>query len=330
MKIAHLIHTLNTGGKSNILTDIAKEQAKYLDAVTVFAIHNRMQQSSPVTDKNIYTIQVHKKKHNSFFTDALKLNYLLYKSKIDIIHCHDGKVAKLLCKRLFRRKTIITSEHLPAVDFNAILCKENYERKDFFRIVSTGSLNHKKQGQQILIKAVRQLRNAGINNIRVDFIGDGPSAKYLKELTNDYGLNDIISFLGYKSRTYIFQHLKDYDLLVRTSLHSSIELAITEGLAAKVPVIAPDTITSNYISGHGKYAVLFQKGNYFALADAIKYIYTGASAAEKLALKAYEYAVTKYNIKETAENYLRNYFQKHTTPRPKPTIKTTNGKVPAN
>lgn len=96
------------------------------------------------------------------------------------------------------------------------------------------------KGQDILIEAIFILHQKGFKNISVDFIGDGESKDFLKELVKSKQLENQIHFLGSKEQSYIFSHLKEYDLFVQPSRKEGFGLTVTEAMVAKIPVLVSD------------------------------------------------------------------------------------------
>ncbi|HEY0297842.1 MAG TPA: glycosyltransferase family 4 protein [Arachidicoccus sp.] len=339
MRIAHLIHTLDSNSTSKILTDIACWQSNIADII-IFAVKKNIGSKELFRlNEKVRIVCVSNTSANIGFIRTLKLRFLMKKYKPDIIHCHDFDFMKTVWLRSFRHKARLTLyRDIPSpsykkyqkvytisdtiinatgkneimhigVNLDSIVPKENYTRGNVFKIISIGNMHHKKHGQQLLIKAIRLLYNSNIRNIYVDFIGDGEATKYLKELTADYGLEDHIAFRGGNDREYIFRHLKNYDLMVEPSLFDNIGLTLIEAMAAKLPVIVSKTNISNEILHEGEYGFLFSIGNPFDLADIIKKIlFTDIATIKFHTQKAYNHIAENYNIKKVAEAYLQSYL----------------------
>ena len=143
-----------------------------------------------------------------------------------------------------------------------------------------------------------------INNIQLDIIGEGNSEEYLKNLTTKYNLIDQIRFLGLKDRNYIYEHLKDYDLLIQPSLNEGFGLTVAEGMAAKIPVLVSDIDGPMEVIGSGKYGFFFKVGNAEKLAE--QYIYS-TERLEKIINNAYIFVKYNFDIQSTACNYIKQY-----------------------
>ncbi|MBN1186141.1 MAG: glycosyltransferase family 4 protein [Bacteroidales bacterium] len=277
-----------------MLVDIINEQSK-TNPTTIVIINNVIDKTLiNKIESRVKVFSIGRKERCRNPLPILKLNYLLLKIQPDVIHCHNESIAKII---FFKKKIVFTahSMNVPtnnlsrynkvfaisnavkndiekrsnikpfliynSVRTNDIICKNDYSFK-IFRIVQIGRLEHSIKGQNILLEALKVLvYNKGIQNINVDFIGIGNSLDYLKNLTKDYKLEKHVKFLGLRDRSYIYEHLKDYNLLIQPSLHEGFGLTIVEAMAAKVPVLVSDIGGPKEIVDKGRFGFLFKSGN---------------------------------------------------------------------
>ena len=154
---------------------------------------------------------------------------------------------------------------------------------------------------------VHQLK---LDFLRLDLIGEGSSRPYLADLVRQYGLEDQISFLGGKDRGYIYEHLKDYDLLVQPSVIEGFGLTVIEGIAAGLPVVVsnaegPAEIARNFTGGW-----IFRRDNDSSLTEAIREgirVYE-ARKIETICRVNRLTALQKFTVQGTARNYLQHYI----------------------
>lgn len=346
MRIAHVIFSFNTGGAETMLVDIVNEQINQAE-ISLIIINNKY---------NIELIHKIDKRVKVFFIDRIessrnpfpiiRLNALLLKLNIDVLHCHDHNISPLLFPSI-KKKAVLTihdvgidTKHFAqykklfaisktvkddiqvrsgissvlvynGICLNKILKKDYTIINNLFKIVIVSRLYHEKKGQHIAIEALKILNRKGISNIQLDLIGTGNSEQYLKKLTTKYGLNEQVFFLGLRNRDYIYSHLKDYDLLLQPSLYEGFGLTVVEGMAAKVPVLVSDIDGPKEIIENEKYGFQFSSGDINNLADNIISLYHKYKLQDQLLLKvdmAYEHAKKKFDISITADNYLDNYF----------------------
>ena len=180
--------------------------------------------------------------------------------------------------------------------------------KTKFRMVQIGRLEHDFKGQDILIEALAILVGRGVRNVSVDFIGEGPSGQYLKDMAERLGVSDRISFLGNRPQSYVFGHLCDYDLLVQPSRKEGFGLTVAEAMVAGVPVLVSDSQGPAEVVGFGSRGDMFETGNAAACADAIGRIMRDGPDAGRVE-QAREYIVDNYSVSRTARRYLELYAE---------------------
>jgi glycosyltransferase involved in cell wall biosynthesis len=195
------------------------------------------------------------------------------------------------------------------VPLDQVVPREDY-RYDDFRLIHIGRLLHEVKGQDILLRALRLLiRDHGFDNLRVDFVGAGPSLQYLKSLAVEFGLDKHCSFLGEHPREFIYENLKNYHVLVQPSLSEGFGLTIVEAMAAKIPVVISDLDAPMELIRSGEYGRFFKRGDVAACAQRIlETMRTYGQEEEKNRLElARRWAVAQFEVKTTATNYLRQY-----------------------
>jgi glycosyltransferase involved in cell wall biosynthesis len=201
----------------------------------------------------------------------------------------------------------------PIVIYNGIKIEQVKQKVDYnfsiFKIVQVGRLDHEIKGQHILLKALKIIvYEKGVKNISVDFIGEGKSLDYLNGLVKEYHLEDYISFLGMRDRKFIYEHLKDYNLLVQPSLYEGFGLTIVEAMAAKVPVLVSDIDGPLEVIGFGKYGWIFRSNDANDSSTKIlEIINFYRNQTFKKLNDSYDYAYNTFNINNTSNNYLVNY-----------------------
>ncbi|TXH20803.1 MAG: glycosyltransferase [Chitinophagaceae bacterium] len=344
MKILHIIFSMHTGGTETMLVDIVNEQAQHAD-VTLVIVNKEIYE--PIVAKissEVKVIRLNRLSGSRSVFPLIKLNYLIWKYKFEVLHCHTYTLSSILLpvfwskSKLTLHNTGIESKNLSryeklfaisdavaldlklrtglnskvvanGVDFSSIEAKtaDTMQRvTDDYRIVQVGRLDADKKGQHILIEALHLLHEQGIENIKVDFIGEGDSFLFLKNLVQQYSLQHQVRFLGLKDRSYIYTHLKDYDLLVQPSFYEGFGLTVAEGMAAKIPVLVSDIEGPMEVIGKGKYGRYFACGDAKDLAGKILETIHAQNVKEEVE-KAYSYAVNKFSIKNTAHQYIKNY-----------------------
>uniref|UniRef100_A0A7V5XG45 Glycosyltransferase family 1 protein n=1 Tax=Thermodesulfobacterium geofontis TaxID=1295609 RepID=A0A7V5XG45_9BACT len=124
-----------------------------------------------------------------------------------------------------------------------------------------------------LIKAFREVAE-NLPKAIIVFVGDGPLKEECETLTKNLSLENRIFFVGRVPPNLVPIYLCAFDVLVHTSIKEGMPLAVLEGLASGLPIIAtdaeglPDIFATEEPIGY-----LVPKGDTKAIAEALKKIY---------------------------------------------------------
>lgn len=342
MFIVHLICSFTTGGSETMLVDIINEQRKAGHSVALIIINNLIDDSLlSFVDNSVRIIRIDRIPGSRTPWCLIRLNYLLYKLNGDILHSHDSVIAgmlfpffrKRLCltvhmenaqkKYLSCYKTLIaisdtvksdlerrTSFHIDlicnGINTNEILKKRDWQLNNPIRIVMVSRLEHLIKGQDILLKALHQLIHQDNRDIILDFIGEGGSKNYLESLVDSYQLSSNVNFLGVRSRSYIYSHLFQYDLLIQPSINEGFGLTVVEAMIARVPVLVSGNGPMEII-GQGKYGYSFNSGDVAECKEKMSLMFDHYSELENLVNIAAQHANDKYSIQKTVSSYVHLY-----------------------
>jgi glycosyltransferase involved in cell wall biosynthesis len=139
---------------------------------------------------------------------------------------------------------------------------------DPIRLLSVSHLLSVK-GLDILLKAVRQLLNAGLS-VEWWCAGDGPSRQPLEDLALELGLSDRVKFWGYVPHgPDLFRLYKEADIFVLPSLSEGLPNALLEAMAHSLPVVASAVGGVPGAVRDGVQGILVEPGQPDLLADAI-------------------------------------------------------------
>ena len=174
-------------------------------------------------------------------------------------------------------------------------------------IVQVGRLWTKAKGQDILLKALAELKyKRNMNCFKMHFIGVGPSEKELKQLTTQLGLNEVVIFEGQKSQDYLYNNLRDYDLFIQPSKHDGFGLTVAEAMAAKLPIIVSDFPGPLEVVDGGNCGLVFHNGDIYDLANKIESFVNGEYDYNMIEI-AYNRVCELYDVSITAKKYLEEY-----------------------
>lgn len=341
LHIIHLIFALRTGGSESMLIDIANGQAARHHRVEVVIINDEINPELLAKfSPDVRITCLNRRPGSNRLALLWKLNLLLLKAKPDIIHGHNSMIAAAV--RVFRKKLVMTvhahdfdlkyckncslaaiSESVAAdvkrrhpgarievitngLDLSAITRRTFRKIQPEIKIVQVGSLYHEIKGQDLLIEAVAILKQRGIDNVRVDFIGSGYSEDYLRRLVDERDIAEKVSFLGSLPREEIYDKLSGYDAMVHPSRFEGFGLTVAEAMAAGVPLIVTRHDGPWEVAGRGEYCLCGVKDDAASFADAIETLINDYDSALARAADALEY-VRRYDISHTVDNYISFY-----------------------
>ncbi|HTI92579.1 MAG TPA: glycosyltransferase [Puia sp.] len=346
-RIVHLIFTLESGGAENMLVDIANEQASLANVAIILINKKYSMDLVSRINQNVHFYSLEREEGNRRSIRFLfRLWGLLLKIRPTVIHCHNHNIIRLL--PICRNRIVLTIHCLKAattnlkkyrkvysisgavsddisvragirspvvlngINFIDIFPRMNYPCDENLpiRIVQVGRMIHEIKGQHVLLRALYKLAVVERrDNIYVDLIGAGPSLPYLQSLADTLNLNGHVSFLGERSRHWIYERLSSYHILIQPSMSEGFGLTVLEGIAAGLPVIASDhagpaEILSNIPGGY-----LFRSGDEDDLADTIRKVIATMQKGKmrQLCESSREIADKRYSIRRTAVEYLNQY-----------------------
>ncbi|WP_337381212.1 glycosyltransferase [Phocaeicola coprophilus] len=348
MKILHVVWVLRFGGIETMLMNIANEQVTMGHEVSILLI-DKDSADPELTKRlnNHVTIYSANRIWGIIDLPAFwRMNRLIKKINPDVIHLHSAAMYKYLSPSLrkFCNVTLHALCNTPNTDhiekiarvfsISQSVADDLMQKKHVksivnpngikpeliktskklniqhpFRIVQVSRLDHLKKGQHLLIQSCKILLDRGFNNFTIDFIGNGPSLNFLKNLVKENHMENIVRFLGEKDQQYIYDHLCEYDLFVQPSIYEGFGLTVTEAMAAKIPVIVSSGQGPEEVIEYGKCGTVFCNNDIIDCANKIE-LYMNGQEEKSLVEKAYEKVWNTYNIKTTVETYLTNYIRR--------------------
>jgi len=132
------------------------------------------------------------------------------------------------------------------------LAKQKVVMHDRFTITSIGSL-YKVKGYDRLIRIAKLFKDRGYT-LHFQILGQGEEFESLLQMRDELGLQDDVTFLGFKENPY--PYLKQSDIFVSTSLSEGLPYVICEALVLGIPVIATKTSGAMELLEDGKYGIL--------------------------------------------------------------------------
>lgn len=176
-----------------------------------------------------------------------------------------------------------------------------------FKIVQVGRMDCRMKAQDLTIRALRRLKDAGVDDISVDFVGVGADLGRLQALACDEGVADRVNWRGALPRAEVMESLCNYDLMVVPSRNEPFGLVVAEGMAAGLPVLVSDIDGPAEIVGSGQYGRVFRSEDVAEYADQILSVKENYAEALEMARRGYDRVASTFSIDAMVDNYLDYY-----------------------
>ncbi|MBI4980533.1 glycosyltransferase family 4 protein [Candidatus Woesearchaeota archaeon] len=223
---------------------------------------------------------------------ALKLNW-------DKIICVSNFTKKQLVEKKVRCKNIeVIPNGINLKQLNNITSsKEKYPTICYF-----GRLNWQKN-LPILIKALLIIKKE-IPKVKCRIIGTGPAENGLKELVQNLGLQDEVTFSGYiKNYQELLSQAKACHVFVSPSTLEGFGITVIEAMALRLPYVITDISPFLEITRNGKGGEIFQQMNVKDLAQKVVKLLTNKKEYLQK-LEEGKLLIEEYDWKKITKNYL--------------------------
>jgi glycosyltransferase involved in cell wall biosynthesis len=169
--------------------------------------------------------------------------------------------------------------------------------------LSIGRL-HPDKGHEFAIRAWPQVLEAW-PHARLLIVGDGEDEARLKALSNQLGLAASGVFTGYRSDlAALFARA---DILLRTSINEGANFAMTQAMAAGLPVIGFVTAASSEIIEPERNGLLIPLRDHIALANAVRRLAADRELVRRIGEAGRSDMKNHYNITSVMETYVTCY-----------------------
>jgi len=198
----------------------------------------------------------------------------------------------------------IPEDRIPPVDPGALeAVRQSLGLASGVSVLLPGRL-HPEKGTDILFKAVRVLKDRGLT-VRVLLAGEGPFRQPFEEDVRRLGLQDQVSFLGF--REDVVDLMRAVDLVVLPSRVEAFGLVAVEALAAGAPLVASSVGGIREIVADGVNGVLVPPENEMALALEMHGILTDPARREAIRAKAGSGVLESFGCPMMVERYEEFY-----------------------
>lgn len=233
-----------------------------------------------------------KMKYNSLFLDK-------------IITVSDAVKNQMLKSGVDENKLITIHSGIPLYEIKKTTSsgiKQKIEFANSFIVGTTAAFTNEKDYPTLI--EVAKIVTKKNPKIKFVFLGKGPLFEDIKKLVNDYNLIYQVFFFGYVNEP--LKYIKDFDIYVTSTKSEGLGTSILDAMALGKPVIATNTGGIPEIVRHNKNGILFDKGDYHSLAEAILELYENTDKRNAMSKKSIE-IIKEFDIDKTVEKTLELY-----------------------
>ena len=315
------IKTILIAGDKFSFLSIAKRISKYLKNNNINYLHTHLFKSDllAVMVKKIFNKKVFLISTKHGYQEKYLSNYPVNKNKI--IYNAYYFISKYLARNINEHVTI--SQAMSDLYFNLKIIPRRIKYiYHGINVTVPDSTNDTKEfriarPQLIIVGRVEEIKGhkylfdampAIIDkfpDVKLLIIGNGTQKEFLLSKTISLGIENNISFLGFRENPY--PYIAHSDIIVLPSLFEPFGLVYIEAFALKIPVIAFDVPASNEIIEDNETGLLVPLANSKILTEKIIYLLQNPEKRNRLAEKGYAKYMGYYNtgrmVKETADWY---------------------------
>jgi len=197
-----------------------------------------------------------------------------------------------------KRKSVVISNAVPVSDLSNGSIVKKYD------ILFVGRLT-KAKGVDILLKAIKIIKEKYQKEIRAAIVGKGYLDEELKGLVMELGIEKEVEFLGV--RRDIEKLMQSTKLFVLPSRWEGLPLTILEAMSSGAGIIATKVGSIPEVIQNGKEGILIFPEDSETLAGAIAELLKDRELRVKLGVNAYKKVKEKYSIEVYTKNILELY-----------------------
>jgi rhamnosyl/mannosyltransferase len=230
----------------------------------------------------------------------------LFKKATKILVVSDA--IKTTLPQKFKNKIITINNSLTYKEIPNQKEKSKGSSTNIKKVVFIGNLDktHEWKGLKEILAAVKIYNHKSDKKIQLNIIGEGDNKNHYKKITNDYGINKQVNFLGKKEGKEKVKILRSSDIgiLYPKSSNDAFPTVVLEYWAYSIAVLASDILPVNTIIKNRKTGYLIEPQNPHKLAAGIKYIVNNNTIAKKIVQNGYKELTGKYIL----ENEVKKFY----------------------
>ncbi|MFP7674740.1 glycosyltransferase [Marivita sp. S0852] len=175
------------------------------------------------------------------------------------------------------------------------------------------------KGVPILVDAVARLANTH-PDLDLRLVGDGPDRETLEKEVAKRGLQDRVTFLGYRSQAEVAEELAQADVFVLPSFAEGVPVVLMEAMAAQVPVVTTRIAGVPELVEDGVSGRVVPPGDTDAFIAALEDMLRDATQRQTFGAAGRRKVLQEYDA-ATEARWLSHLFSAYATDTPKPGLR---------
>ncbi|MEO8578032.1 MAG: glycosyltransferase [Gemmatimonadales bacterium] len=170
------------------------------------------------------------------------------------------------------------------------------------RLIMVAAIRRTKKYQTV-VRAIGELRDRGRQTELLIVGGTARDSrkKAIERVIDELGLRENVTFVGV--REDVPELLGASDVLVHSTASEGFPMAVLEGMAAGIPIVASDIAPCREALDNGVCGLLVPTGNATAMADAIEKILDDDSFRANLVKAAFERVSSRFDVTQMSAGY---------------------------
>lgn len=224
-------------------------------------------------------------------------------NRADVVICISDFVKKYYIGRIDERKTVVIYN---GVDPNVFYNREkNILSRRIITFLNIGNMTYNK-GQETVILAAKNLVDEGITDFNILFVGVGDKEKEYRTLTQKYGLDSTVVFMG--SQKDVRPFFQQSDVLIASGTSEAFGRTTVEGMMEGCLIIGNNTGATPYILKNGEFGLLYENNDVSSLVNAMRMVMNGkTSRFINIAESGQEYALKMFSSEINYKRILELY-----------------------
>ena len=175
-------------------------------------------------------------------------------------------------------------------------------RSPAFHVLYAGRL-HSDKGLDLLYRAVAALPSRDRKVVWLDIVGDGPMRPALEKLAQALGIDDRITWHGWRSKPEVADLYRGADCLANPSAYEGMPNTVLEAMASGLPVIASNVGGNNEVVRRGETGLLFELPDVDALRDHIATLLRDPHLCRTMGARARAIVLAEHSWQAVARGY---------------------------